>query len=255
MIFLDRTTISVPANWQEQVHKKLPDPEAYARKAREFESLLINDHRRRAGFTQYAPEVLPTSRGASAFPSVWNSDRRVKNALDAWSHGKCAYCETLINANRSQQVEHFKPKSLFPSLAYDWSNYFLACNGCNGAKLDKWPETGAYVRPDQGQPATLFVFDDHGGMTALQAESEAQRTVNDFELDRSGLRRARRVAIHQQLAMLRDVIEKSLPMETTRRLAQGLVRRAEESKVPYSQALSQNLRRLWHEHFPDLSLF
>ena len=152
-------------------------------------------------------------------------------------------------------MEHFKPKSLFPSLAYDWGNYFLACNGCNGAKLDKWPEAGDYVRPDQGRPETLFIFDDRGGMTAREVESNAQRTVVDFELDRSGLRRERQVVISLQLDMMRDVIKKSLPVEMTRQLAQGLVKRAEAPKVPYSQALGQNLRRLWHEHFPSVSLF
>src|SRR6266446_4706234 len=236
MIFLDRMLISVPTDWQKQVDKKLPDPQAYAQKAYEFESLPINDKSRRAGFTQYAPEVLPASRGKPIFPTVWSSDKRVKTALDAWSNGKCAYCETLINADRSQQVEHFKPKSLFPSLAYDWNNYFLACNGCNGAKLDKWPET-------------VFIFDHHGGIAALQAESDAQLTVNHFELDRSGLRRARRVAIEYVLNMLRDVIESGLPLEEKRRWTQHLVRRAEDPKMPYSQALGQNLRRLWREHF------
>ena len=256
MIFLDRMTISVPANWQEQVHKKLSDLEAYTRKAREFESLPISDNRRRAGFTTYAPEVLPKSRGKAIFPAVWRSDKRVKKTFDVWSQGKCAYCESLINASRSQQVEHFKPKSLFPSLAYDWANYFLACNGCNGAKLDKWPETGDYVRPDQGQPEALFVFDERGGMKALQSESEAQRTVDDFELDRSGLRRARQVAIRLQLAMMRDLIaETRLQVVDKRRLAQGLIKRAENPQTPYSQALGQTLRRLWQQHFPDVSLF
>ena len=256
MIFLDRTTMTVPANWQEQVHKKFPDLEAYTRKAREFESLPISDDRRRAGFTTYAPEVLPKARGKVIFPAVWLSDKRVKKTFDAWSQGKCAYCESLINASRSQQVEHFKPKSLFPSLAYDWNNYFLACNGCNGAKLDKWPEAGDYVCPDQGQPATLFEFDDRGGMKALQAESEAQRTVDDFELDRSGLRRARQVAICSQLAMMRDLIDQPrLQVVDKRRLAQRLVKRAENPQTPYSQALGQNLRRLWHQSFSDVSLF
>jgi hypothetical protein len=135
------------------------------------------------------------------------------------------------------------------------SSYFLACNGCNGAKLDKWPETDDYVRPDQGKPEALFVFDSRGHMMALQAGSEAQLTVDHFGLDRSGLRRARRVAIRLQLDMLRDVIESGLPMEKMRRLAQRLVRRAEDPAVPYSQALGQNLRRLWGEHFPGVSLF
>src|SRR5215831_14393789 len=189
MISLNRTKLSVPNDWQKQAHKKLPDAEAYAQKALEFEALPINDPRRRRGFTQYAPEVLPKGRGKGRgkekpdFPAVWRSDKSVKKDFDTWSNSKCAYCESGINASRSQQVEHFKPKALFPSLAYDWSNYFLACNGCNGAKLDKWPPIGDYVRPDQGQPEILFVFDDRGGMRAQEASSDAQCTVDDFELD------------------------------------------------------------------------
>src|SRR5262249_9755789 len=109
--------------------------------------------------------------------------------------------------------------------------------------------------PDQGQPETLFVFDDRGGMTAQPAESDAQHTVDDFELDRSGLRRARRVAIQYSLNMLRGVIKSSLSIEKKRQWAQRIVKGAEDPKMPYSQALGQNLRRLWYEHFPDVSLF
>src|SRR5262245_54453907 len=228
MIFLDRTTISVPIDGQEQAHKKLPDAEAYAQKALEFESLPLNDPQRRRGFTRYAPEVLPKVRGKPDFPAVWRSDKSVKKAFDTWSNSKCAYCESGINASRSQQVEHFKPKALFPSLAYDWSNYFLACNGCNGAKLDKWPHLGDYVRPDQGQPEMLFVFDDRGGMRAQEASSDAQRTVDDFELDRSGLRDLRRVAIQLQLKTLRHVIETPLPLEEKRQIVQKMVKEAED---------------------------
>lgn len=255
MIFLDRSVIIVPKDWRRTVEAKLPDPAAYQRKARAFERLSINNKRRRDGFTKYAPEVLPQSRRKAAFPAVWNSDKRVKTDLDAWSHGKCAYCETLINAKRSQQVEHFNPKSLFPSLAYDWDNYFLACNGCNGAKLDKWPTNGSYVRPDQGQPEALFDFDANGGMSARQADSDAQRTVLDFGLDRSGLRRARRVAIDLQLNLMRDLLNTNLPLDSKRRFAQRLIKRAEAPTTPYSQALGQNLRRLWSDRFPDVQLF
>lgn len=255
MIFLDRTAITAPEDWQNKVGAKLPDLTAYRRKARAFERLSINSERRRNGFTKYAPEVLPMSRGKATFPAVWNSDKRVKTTLDTWSHGKCAYCETLINAQRSQQVEHFKPKSLFPSLAYEWDNYFLACDGCNGTKSDNWPTTGSYVRPDRDTPETLFDFDVNGGMAARQADSDARRTVSDFGLDRSGLRRTRRVAIDLQLAMLRDVLNADLPLDSKRGLAQGLVERAEAPTTPYSQALGQNLRRLWHAQLSDVPLF
>jgi len=82
-------------------------------------------------------------------------------------------------------------------------------------------------------------------MKAVQAYSEAQRTVDDFELDRSGLRHARQVAIRLQLAMMRDLIDETrLQVVDKRRLAQRLVKRAENPQTPYSQALGQNLRRL-----------
>jgi len=114
---------------------------------------------------------------------------------------------------------------------------------------------GDYVRPDQGQPDMLFVFDDRGGMRAQEAESDAQRTVDDFELDRSGLRHFRQVAIQLQLKMLRRLLESSLPLEKKRQLAQEMVRAAEDPRVSYSQALGQSLRRFWQEHCPEVSLF
>ena len=255
MISLDRSKITVPDDWQNKVKAGLPDPTGYRRKARTFERLSINDKRRRDGFTKYAPEVLLQSSGKVTFPAVWGSDKRARTALDDWSHGKCAYCETLINARRSQQVEHFKPKSLFPSLAYDWNNYFLACNGCNGAKLNKWPRSGGYVRPDQGKSEALFSFEADGGMGARQADSDAERTVNDFGLDRSGLQRARQRVISLQLDWMRDLLGERLPVERKRRLAQRLIIRAEAPTTPYSQALGQNLRRLWHAQLPDVPLF
>ena len=58
------------------------------------------------------------------------------------------------------------------------------------------------------------------------------------------------MAIQQQVKMLRRLIETSLPIEKKCQLAQGIVRAAEDPRVPYSQALGQNLRRFWHEHFP-----
>ena len=149
MIFLDRTKLKIPADWQQKVDARLPNPKRYRQKARTFEKLAINGARRRGGFTQYAPEVLKQSGDKASFPPVWSSDKRVKTALDKWSHGKCAYCETLINASRSQQVEHFKPKSLFPSLVYDWNNYFLACGGCNGTKVINGPKPEAMCVPMQ----------------------------------------------------------------------------------------------------------
>jgi len=179
----------------------------------------------------------------------------VKDALDGMSYGNCAYCESKINASRSAQVEHFKPKSLFPTLTYDWDNYFLSCNGCNGTKLDKWPRSGGYVRPDRGQPSRLFVFHRDGRMEAQRDGSDADRTVTDFGLDQQWLRRARKVAINSEIDAVDDIINTvALSVEDKRRLVRRRLQRAEAPSTPYSVALSQNIRRTWQESFPGVPL-
>lgn len=46
----------------------------------------------------------------------------------------CNYCEN----NEANDIEHIHPKSFYPNLAFEWTNYLLACKQCNsGYKLDK----------------------------------------------------------------------------------------------------------------------
>ena len=41
--------------------------------------------------------------------------------------GCCAYCEGLYEGTSYPQIEHFKPKSLFPELMFDYNNMNIAC--------------------------------------------------------------------------------------------------------------------------------
>ena len=43
---------------------------------------------------------------------------------------RCMYCED----SAADEVEHFKPKDLYPEVAFVWRNYLYACGGCNGGK-------------------------------------------------------------------------------------------------------------------------
>jgi len=251
---LNRATITVPDDWDDVVADKLPDAEAFYRKAAQFERKGINSAARRAGFSKFAPDVLKKSGKKVEFPDVWSSDARVKDAMEALCHFKCAYCESPINARRSEHVEHFKPKSLFPSLAYDWDNYFLACDGCNGTKLDKWPEQGAYVRPDEGQPEERFEYAEDGGVKASDEDADGTRTITDFGLDRTGLRRVRKRAIKETLDDVRDLIGAGLPSEAVAHLVRKKLQRLESPETRYSVALSQNVRRAWHAAYPGIDL-
>lgn len=57
----------------------------------------------------------------------------IRDALRSMSGGaqRCCYCEDSL----ASQIEHVRPKSLFPSHTFVWSNMVWACGPCNGCKL------------------------------------------------------------------------------------------------------------------------
>jgi uncharacterized protein (TIGR02646 family) len=87
----------------------------------------------------------------------------IKEALVNMFHGKCAYCESKITHVDYGHIEHYRPRSLFPKLTFEWSNLFLACGVCNGAehKSDHFPEVdegGPLINPCDENPADYLNF-------------------------------------------------------------------------------------------------
>lgn len=58
--------------------------------------------------------------------------RAVRAALAELCAGarRCMYCED----SAADEVEHFRPKALYPDLAFAWDNYLYACGPCNLVK-------------------------------------------------------------------------------------------------------------------------
>lgn len=54
----------------------------------------------------------------------------VRSQLLADQHNKCCYCECFIEGSYSD-VEHYRPKSIYPWLGHRWDNLLFACNICN----------------------------------------------------------------------------------------------------------------------------
>ncbi|MGH9719846.1 MAG: HNH endonuclease [Bryobacteraceae bacterium] len=217
----------------------MPDAILYRNRAAVFERIDLGDQQRRQGFLAFAPACLKSSK--PHFPPLWN---KAKNALARMSHDKCAYCEGGINSTRTQQVDHFQPKSLFPSLAYDWGNYFLSCGGCNGAKSDKWHAV-EYLRPD-AHPSAKLQFHIDGTVTARHSGGPAEATIGDFGLKRDPLVRRRRMFLKQMQGRLKDYIE--LCKENKKlgiRFARNELVRLNAPDNPYSTALTQCFQREW----------
>lgn len=256
MVRLDRTGVVVPAKWAAAVATRI-DLVVFRRAAVEFERLKLNGKRRRAGFCAYAcvraPRALPAP--GDDFPPIWRRKKYVKKAIGAMSQRRCAYCQSPAGADQHGHVEHFRPKSLFPTLAYEWDNYFLACEACNTLKGNRWPRAGAYVRPDQGAPETRFVFDEQGGMSAAPGDDEAQVTIEHIGLDREGLREIRRDVIAFQLRLVREEIAEAkaegTPVDRVRKRVRRLLM---PELTSYSAAINQNVRRVWDRAFPGIPL-
>lgn len=83
------------------------------------------------GVREHQRQLSDASRRGE-FPSHWLAGD-VRGALRAMQGWVCAYC--LKALSDGDEVEHFRPKSLYWWLAYDFNNYFLACHRCNRASV------------------------------------------------------------------------------------------------------------------------
>ena len=70
---------------------------------------------------------------------------------------KCGYCEKKY-ARPILDIEHYRPKSVYPELAIDWNNFLLACRMCNMSKLDEFDENYPPINPCDDDPKNFFKY-------------------------------------------------------------------------------------------------
>ena len=141
---------------------------------------------------------------------------------------RCGYCEDSVG----NELEHIKPKDLYPETVFVWENYLLACRPCNGGKnsrfsvirdgrvVDVTRRRGAPVRrPSSGPPAPInprhedplafldreimdtFMFLPREGLSEA-AERRVDYTLDVLKLNRDVLLAARREAYEAYRARL-----------------------------------------------------
>jgi uncharacterized protein (TIGR02646 family) len=128
-------------------------------------------------------------------------DPELKAHLLAEVHGKCAYCESKITHVYFGDVEHIKPKSLFPEATLDLDNLTLVCAICNNTKRDFWDDQNPLLNPydddpDQELLALGFMIGRRPG------RNRARLTIENLGLNRPALleRRKERIESLQALA-------------------------------------------------------
>ncbi|GAB4212901.1 MAG: hypothetical protein OHK0022_49340 [Roseiflexaceae bacterium] len=202
----------------------------------------------------------------------------IKSALTEMCCGprRCVYCEDSC----ANEVEHIKPKTLYPEETFVWDNYLYACRICNGTKSDNFAvfsaNTGEFinvarrkkdpiVRVEPGTPVLInprienpldFIDLDLRGTfffrPRIDIESTQHRrgeyTIETLELNRDPLPDAREEAYNCYKALLGDYIRISnngSPDHALYRLIQALKRMRHPS-------VWREMKRK-HTRIPDLN--
>lgn len=104
-------------------------------------------------------------KGAS-WKQISQSDKEVlRSELKKLQNSCCAYCETPLKHRASAHIDHFKPKSQFPELTYEWENLFLSCIAPNNSfcAMYKDDKMNPYknleiLKPDADNPNDYFIY-------------------------------------------------------------------------------------------------
>ncbi len=118
----------------------------------------------------------------------------IKKALVEMFCGKCAYCEAKITHIDYGDIEHFRPKDMYPLLAVEWENLLFACGVCNGAEFKgtKFPLNNAneplLLNPcvDEPNEHLEFEFDEMTYLAIVVAKSgKGTNSIETYGLNRN----------------------------------------------------------------------
>ena len=141
--------------------------------------------------------------------------RQVHEALLAEQGHVCIYCGKRITADfRISHIEHFRPKSTYGALRFDWANLFASCGPtgkantpkiCGDAK-DKWdPQNNAHVDPTDSGCDRRFAYDGNGAITTSAADdADAETMIKILNLGDNSLDFERLVIINDLEEQIRD---------------------------------------------------
>jgi uncharacterized protein (TIGR02646 family) len=138
---------------------------------------------------------------------------------------RCMYC---LDSHGSD-IDHFRPKAIFPEKMFDWENFVLSCTPCGRYKGDDFPETNGkalLIDPTSVDPWEHLDFDpETGNLTArfdLATDSFSligETTVNQLRLSaREGLS----TGYLKTYVRIVAYVERSLPLISTRSLSPEL---------------------------------
>jgi hypothetical protein len=139
---------------------------------------------------------------------------------------RCMFC----SGSEASDVEHYRPKAIFPDLAMTWENYLWSCTPCNRGKLSRFPPDtgpgGKFVNPLYEKVWDFFFIDSFGILTprydrAANAPNERAVTTRDFlSLNRDAVQ----VSRQQRFKNLKEAMADTLKLIEARKLTKKAAR-------------------------------
>lgn len=165
----------------------------------------------------------------------------VKEQLKKETYGKCMFCESTIGHIAYEHIEHYRPKSKYPRLTFDWSNLGLACPICNIKKGEEFDEQYPIVNPYIDNPEDYLLF--LGTMVIHKSNNKrGEITETLLELNRPELMEARKDRINS----VRCLIDK-YKMETNQTIKTLLLKEIKKEisdDKPYSMCVKSVVNQL-----------
>ena len=179
-----------------------------------------------SGVEDYAREYTPgwvryfrDRVGPPPDDSYW---REFRDGLGQRSDGTCWYCERECGpawpaVSEAATLDHFRPRSQFPELTYEWSNWVFSCHACNVEfKEDGWPPSG-YVDPatvDMRDTPELYFDYDRSANDVIPRQglsddqrARAQNTIDDLGLNRLEVKNTRANLIWDMFEYFEDDLD------------------------------------------------
>jgi uncharacterized protein (TIGR02646 family) len=134
-------------------------------------------------------------------PITTSDYRRFRSYVRSDFERRCAYCllqEIFAGGEENFELDHFRPKGIFPEHKLNFYNLYYACHPCNNIKHDKWPSQLL-----QARGITTFVdlcadnfevhFQEQPDGTWKGLTPAAEYTIDELRLNRKHLVKVRKL--------------------------------------------------------------
>ncbi len=118
----------------------------------------------------------------NAWQSFTNSKLKKQNLeqLNKMFKGCCAYCEGICESTSYLEIEHFRPKSIYPKLMFDYNNMNISCEKCNKKKKEKFDER--LINPTVDNPQEHLKFETY---LLVPIDERGMITIDIFDINNS----------------------------------------------------------------------